>query len=110
MSHVTCGKRVVDVVEGDGVDWVNLLNVVLLEPVTLEGVLLLLNLRARVQVFHGHSAFDGAQHVTLPREHRPGMAKPAFQRARQVPDSTHKDDHSRNERTGLHGQTGCLYK
>ena len=28
--RTTCGKRVVDVVKGDGVDWVNLLNVVLL--------------------------------------------------------------------------------
>lgn len=30
VSYFTCGKRIVDIVEGNGVDWVNLLNVVFL--------------------------------------------------------------------------------
>lgn len=54
----TCGKGVVDTVEGDGVDWVNVFDSLLLQPVALEGVLLLLDLLARVQVLHGDAAFD----------------------------------------------------
>lgn len=54
----TCGKGVVDTVEGDGVDRVNVFNSLLLQSVALEGVLLLLNFLARVQVLHGDAAFD----------------------------------------------------
>lgn len=54
----TCGEGVVDTVEGDGVDWVNVFDSLLLQSVALEGVLLLLNFLARVQVLHGDAAFD----------------------------------------------------
>lgn len=45
-------ERVVLVVEGDGVDRVDQLYAVLLEAVALEGVLALLDLWTRVQVFY----------------------------------------------------------
>ena len=35
--RTTCGKSIVDVVKGNGVDWVNLLNIVFFQSVTLEG-------------------------------------------------------------------------
>lgn len=54
----TCGKGVVDTVEGDGVDRVNVFDSLLLQSVALEGVLLLLNFLARVQVLHSDAAFD----------------------------------------------------
>lgn len=54
----TCGKGVVDTVEGDGVDWVHIFDSLLLQSVALEGVLLLLNFLARVQVLHSDAAFD----------------------------------------------------
>ena len=58
MPYSTCGKSIVDVVKGNGVDWVNLLNIVFFESVTLEGILLLLHLGAWVQVLNCHSTFD----------------------------------------------------
>lgn len=61
----TCGKGVVDTVEGDGVDRVNVLDSLLLQSVAFEGVLLLLNFLARVQVLHGDAAFDRTQDVAL---------------------------------------------
>lgn len=61
----TGGKRVVDAVEGDGVDRIHLLDAVLLQSVALEGVFLLLHLQTGVQILHRNSALDGAQHVTL---------------------------------------------
>ena len=51
--------------EGDGVDGVDVLDAVLLQPVALEGVLLLLHLQAGVQVLHRHASFDGAQREAL---------------------------------------------
>lgn len=51
--------------EGHGIDGINLLNVVLFQPVTFEGVFLLLNFQARVQIFDGDSSFNGAQHIAL---------------------------------------------
>lgn len=54
----TCGKGVVNTVEGDGVDWVNVFDSLLLQSVALECVLLLLDFLARVQVLHGDAAFD----------------------------------------------------
>ena len=52
-------------VEGDGVDGVDVLDAVLLQPVALEGVLLLLHLRTGVQVLHRHATLDGAQREAL---------------------------------------------
>jgi hypothetical protein len=49
----------------DRVHWVYFLHPVLLDPVTLERVLLLLHLGIRVQIFHGHSTLDTAQHEAL---------------------------------------------
>lgn len=47
-----------DTVKGDGVDGVNVLDSILLEPVALERILFLLNLLARVQVLHSHASLD----------------------------------------------------
>lgn len=55
--RTTCGESVVDVVESDGIDWVDLLHAVLFDPVTLERILLLLNFWAGVQVLHCHTAW-----------------------------------------------------
>lgn len=58
--RTTCGECIVNVMKGNGIDRVNLLNVVFSQPVALEGILLLLHLRAWVQVLNCHSAFNGA--------------------------------------------------
>ena len=55
--RTTCGESVVDVVESNGIDWVDLLHAVLFDPVTLERILLLLNFWAGVQVLHCHTAW-----------------------------------------------------
>ena len=47
---------VIRAVHGDGVYWVNLLNTILLNPMTFKRVLFLLNLRTGVQVFNCHAA------------------------------------------------------
>ena len=57
------GERVVLAVEADGVHRVDVLHAGLLDAVALEGVLLLLHLRARVEVLYGHAALDRAEHV-----------------------------------------------
>lgn len=67
-KHRTCGKGVVDTVEGDGVDRVNVFNSLLLQSVALKGVLLLLNFLAGVQVLHGDTAFNWTQNVALEPE------------------------------------------
>ena len=57
------GERVVLTVEADGVHRVDVLHAGLLDTVTLEGVFLLLYLWAGVEVLHGNSAFNRAEHV-----------------------------------------------
>lgn len=44
--------------EGDGIDRVDVLDPLFLQPVALEGVLLLLELLAGVQVLHSDTALD----------------------------------------------------
>lgn len=46
---------------------------------TFEGILLLLDLGAWVQVLNGHPAFDGAQYIALPRRNpeKPKMVNSA---------------------------------
>ena len=51
------GEGVVDIMEGDGVDRVNLLHAILFDPMTLERILLLLNFWAGVQVLYCHTAW-----------------------------------------------------
>ena len=43
-GRLTCGKCIVDIVEGDGIDRVDVFCPLLLQAMTLEGVLLLLHL------------------------------------------------------------------
>lgn len=57
-NNYTCSKGVMDAVKGDGIDWVNMLDSILLKPVALESILLLLNFLAWVQILHGYTAFD----------------------------------------------------
>lgn len=66
---MTCCEGVVDAVEGDGVDGIHLLDAVLLQTVAFKGVFLLLHLQTWVQVLHGYSALDRAQHVALQHTH-----------------------------------------
>lgn len=51
-------------VEGNTVDWVDHLHITLLGTVALEGVLLGLDFRGRIKVFHRDTSLNGAQHVT----------------------------------------------
>ena len=63
--ELTSSKGVVNIMKGDCCYWIDHLNTVLLETVTLEGILLLLNFWAWVQVFNSHTTLNGAQHVGL---------------------------------------------
>jgi len=47
-----------DTVKGNGIDRVDLLDSLLLQSVAFEGILLLLNLLAWVQVLHSYTSLD----------------------------------------------------
>lgn len=51
--------------EGNGVDRMNVLDVVLLDAMALEGELALLNLGVQVKVLDGHATLDRAHHIAL---------------------------------------------
>ena len=112
MPYFTCGERIVDVVKGNGIDGVNLLNVIFFQSVTLEGVLLLLHLRARVQVLNCHSAFNRAQYITLPRgnQGKPKMVNSASRNKALIPKSNPRYRKIVSERKTKYGQvlTKCL--
>lgn len=77
----------------DSVHRIYLLQPVLLDPVTLERILLLLHLRVGVQILDGDSPLDAAQHETLLVREAPDRPRlilqaglPLLQRVRHVPD------------------------
>jgi hypothetical protein len=50
----------------DSIDWVDFFNATLFDPMAFKCVLLLLNLRVRVQVLDGNTTFYAAKSVALP--------------------------------------------
>ena len=53
--RTTHGKYIVDVVKTNGIDWINLLSILLFQPWILENKLLQY-LRAQQEVFNSHSS------------------------------------------------------
>lgn len=59
------GECVVLTVEGYGIDGVDRLDAILLDPVTFEGILFLLDLGARVKVLHCYSTLQRKTNWTI---------------------------------------------
>lgn len=65
ISILTSRERVVDIVEGNGVHRMNVLDVVLLDAMALESELSLLHLSVQIKVLDGHATLNRAHHIAL---------------------------------------------
>lgn len=66
--YSTCSKRVVDVMERNSINWIDLLNIVLLQTMTFECIFLLLYFWTWIQIFHCNTTFNRTQNITLPKK------------------------------------------
>ena len=65
LVRLTCGEGVVLAMEGHGVHWIDLLQLIILQSVTFERIFLLLDLGSRIEVLHSNTALDRTQYKAL---------------------------------------------
>lgn len=59
------GERLIDIVETQGINGIDLFDILLSIPVALESELAALHLRIVIQVLHCHPSLDGGHHVAF---------------------------------------------